>query len=62
MVWYFKALLRQDAPTPSMQTGLKMFLIQYAIGINHLKALFLKILHYKEESMSKYSNIFTFFY
>ena len=61
MVWYFKALPRPDAPTPSMQTGLKMFLIQYTIGLNHLKPLFLNILHYKEESMSKYSNILPFF-
>ena len=43
MVWHFKALPRPDAPTTSVQTGFKMFLIQYIIELNHFKPLCLNI-------------------
>ena len=61
MVWHFKALPRPDALATSVQTGFKMFLLQYIIELNHYKPLCLNIEHYKEKSLSKIYNIVHYF-
>ena len=46
LVWYgtLKHYNSPDGPTTSVQTGLKMFLTQYIIELNHLKTFMFKYL------------------